>query len=371
MLIKSHATALAAAALLAACGGGSGSEPAQPAAAAAQRNRPLAVGIGNPVAPDEAARQLLDFAEGAFKSQLPERQATMVTGPARYRVYSNGTVLGVAVGSGPNYLLDGVYVMGGAFGSAPQFVGLLTSFITPVQPGSGATGPSNGCHDLDLAGTTGTQTAVTYEYTGQITGNKTVLTQVVGPAMFEALPAVETLVKTSGVLIVDGLPASASAEIRNFHQKTAAGEITHLGSTVATTASTTDYSAATTIKTVYAPAWQDRSAALAQGQTLSADWQSQITRVTTYSIPGFPPTTNTYGDAGATTLRYIGRESLTLPGGTYSTCRFERINMLPGGGWTTEWWLVGTGLLLKSVQASGHAVQTMRAISLSMNGNPL
>lgn len=375
MLITKHTTALAVAALLAACGGGADTTDTTTtpqAAAGAMRARTLAVtAAASTVSPAESARQLMDYAEGAFTNYFPEHQATLSSGPFRYRAYSTGILLGVVVTADPSYVLNGVYVMGGTFGNSPLFVGLLTSFITPVEPGPGPTSPNNGCYDLALVGTQGTQFAVTYAYSGPTTGSKVVQTAVGGTVLFEGQQSVETIVKTSGVLIVGGLPTSASAEIRNYHRKTGDGELTHDGSTVATTAITTDYTSATTTKTVYSPAWVDRMYALTAGQSLLADWSSAITRVTTYSIPGFPNTVNTFSDQSTETVKYVGRESLVLDTGTYNTCRYERVNTVPGRGFSTEWVLVGNGLLLKSVSVVGDVAQTMQATSIQMNGNPL
>jgi serine protease len=79
-----------------------------------------------------AANQLLDFGERNHPTLFPARAATQTFGPFLYRFYpSTGLYLGVAVQSDSAYVLNGVYVQGGAWGNSPAFVGRLTDYITP------------------------------------------------------------------------------------------------------------------------------------------------------------------------------------------------------------------------------------------------
>jgi hypothetical protein len=79
-----------------------------------------------------AADQLLDFGERSYPNLFPLRTTTQSSGPFLYRHYpATGLYLGVAVQSDSAYVLGGVYVMGGAWGNAPTFVGRLADFITP------------------------------------------------------------------------------------------------------------------------------------------------------------------------------------------------------------------------------------------------
>jgi serine protease len=79
-----------------------------------------------------AAQQLLDFGESRYPHLFPVRATTLSSGPFLYRHYpTTGLYLGVAVQSDSTYLLGGVYLLGGAWGNTPSFVGRLTDFITP------------------------------------------------------------------------------------------------------------------------------------------------------------------------------------------------------------------------------------------------
>ncbi len=156
-LVRWAATALMSAAL-AACGGGDG-EPAAAAVAVAQvqprdaaagavqalagtsRKQRLAVTPANTVLDaHESARQLMDFAQAQFPGYFPAHAATTDFAPFVFRHYAaTDTYLGVVVAAGTSYVLGGVYVMGGAFGNQPQYVGQITDFIVPTAPGFTAT----------------------------------------------------------------------------------------------------------------------------------------------------------------------------------------------------------------------------------------
>ena len=106
-----------------------------PAATVTQlRAKALAIAEGG-VAPAEAARQLMDFAEASFAVYFPSHPATQSFAPFVFRYYpETGIYLGVVITAGMGYSENGVYVMGGAFGNQPLFVGPLSAFITPVPP---------------------------------------------------------------------------------------------------------------------------------------------------------------------------------------------------------------------------------------------
>jgi hypothetical protein len=120
---------------LAGCGGGQADVPARSgpqAAIATSRAQALAVSAGSLSASD-AANQLMDFAESAYRQYFPTAEPTQSSAPFLYRYYpSTGVYLGVALSSDGGYSPGGVYVMGGPFGNTPAPVGPLTSFTTPV-----------------------------------------------------------------------------------------------------------------------------------------------------------------------------------------------------------------------------------------------
>lgn len=136
--------------LLSACGGGDLAQPVteksfasdaiawdSPAATAAVRRLALAASAAaspppyGDALPNDAIEQLLNFGEASYAVYFPKHTETLTFQQYRYRYYADtGVYLGVADGSGGT-VAGGVYVMGGAFGSSPSYVGALTSFITP------------------------------------------------------------------------------------------------------------------------------------------------------------------------------------------------------------------------------------------------
>ncbi len=88
-----------------------------------------------PDAPEELARQLMNFGERAYPQFFPQRPPTQASKPFVYRYHpATGVYLGVVVTSGTGYVMDGVYVLGGPFGDTPLYVGLVRDFIVPSVP---------------------------------------------------------------------------------------------------------------------------------------------------------------------------------------------------------------------------------------------
>jgi murein DD-endopeptidase MepM/ murein hydrolase activator NlpD len=100
------------------------------------------------IAPAEAVEQLLNFAEPSYPLLFPTHQPTLAYEKFLYRFYpTSGIYLGVAVnvGSDSGLTEGGVYVMGGEFGNAPTFVGLLVNYVTPsLSPTSAVVGQAGG-----------------------------------------------------------------------------------------------------------------------------------------------------------------------------------------------------------------------------------
>ena len=389
MLYRQHLLALAASALLAACGGGADTATVTPeAAASTMRAHALsskadtsniyvnaAAAAATTVTPEEAAKQLMDYAETVFKVYFPEHQSTLTFGPFRYRVYSTGIILGVVVTAGDATYsgVGDVYVMGGVFGNSPLRVGPLTSFITPtapVDPGPGPTGSGNGCFDLALIDTEGTRSVVTYQHTGSETGTTTVDTLTGALTTFEGQQAREITVKITGTLTTSGQTAAADSQVKNYQRRTGEAEITNYGSSFNNSTVISGFTSTIVSKSVYSPPCVDRSSALAEGQSLTTT-QNLTTTVTT-TITGspvpLPPTTNTSTSSFTQTVKYVGRESVTVPAGTYSTCKYEYNN---SGVVSTNWFIVGKGLGVKSVSTVGNTTQTLQATSVTLNGQRL
>jgi hypothetical protein len=83
-----------------------------------------------------SAHVLIDFGESRFPQFFPIHAPDRYAPPFVYRVYgdANGhlTYLGVVIDGETPFTLDGVFVLGGSFGNAPQFVGPLSAFVSPL-----------------------------------------------------------------------------------------------------------------------------------------------------------------------------------------------------------------------------------------------
>ncbi len=368
MLIKHQVAAVAAAVLLAGCGGGDGTETPQVAAASALRMRALSTqqATTNSVAPEVAAEQLMNYGESALPQYFPGHPTTQTFGPFRYRAYSNGILLGVVVTAGdPTYKpVNSVWVMGGVFGGQPVPVGMVTDYITPTDPNPPPTGANNGCADLSLADAQGTRLVITYAYRGSITGNVTVDTLVGSLTTFEGQQAREITSKSTGTTTVGGQSAAIDLEAKAYQRKTGDAEITNYGLVSTSKSSFSGFNSTTTTKTVWSPAWVDRQYGLALGQTLNVT-QTGSSTITT-SIGGLPGTSTTTPTTLTETVKYVSRESVTVPAGTYNACKYEHSS---GGAVTsTNWVVVGKGVPVKTVSGTGSDTLTIEATAISLNG---
>ena len=369
-MARRHLMALAAAALVASCGGGNVAEPAATPQAAVDGLRAHILAIGN-VSTSEVARQLMDFAESSiYKSFFPGHPATLTFGPFLSRAYSNGVLLGVASGNDRTYP-DGVYVMGGPFGNNPLFQGAVTNFITPVEAGGGTTGANNGCYDLALFDTTGTRLVLSYEIIGEATGNTTIDLLVGAVTGFEGnSQARETTTRNTGTTTAGGQSVPVDFTAKNYARRTGDAEVTEYGDTHVTATTVGGISSTTNSKTVWSPPSIDKQYGLAIGGSYTLT-QTGTTSSSTV-ITGLPARNSTTPTTTTETTKYVGRESVTVPAGSYSTCRFESTTA-GSPGTSTTWVIVGKGVGVKSVDTNGAGVvtQTLQATSLTLNGAKL
>lgn len=387
--MNKHLIAIAAAAFLAGCGGGSDeantSTASTPAAAAAQLRTAMSVQggvkVSAAVSPAQAAEQLLNFAEANFPNYFPSHQATGTFDPFLFRYYpQTGVYVGVVVKANMGYTLDGVYVMGGTdFGSSPIYVGQLSSFITPVDPGTGGpTGPNNGCFDLAAAEQAGSVLLTSYEYTGYSTGNVTTETRVIGPKTFNGFNAIESSSTTTGTLTTMGTAASQDSQGKSYFKRTGDAEVTRYGNQLVTTATVSTPVASTTTTTfdiTYDPPSVDRWAGIALGQSITHTTTAKSTMTLQTTIAGVPmplppQVTVNPPSTSSQTIKFVARESVTVPAGTYSACKFE-ISAPGVSSVQTTWIHNGKGVLLKTSSVINGVTSTQQATSVKLNGQNL
>jgi len=368
-----HLIALAALALLAGCGGGDPSAPniTPEAATTALRAKALEVRAAA-VSTAEAARQLMDFAEGSiYASYFPGHPATQSLPPFLYRYYpSTGIYLGVAAGNDANYP-DGVYVMGGEFGPNPKRVGAVTDYVTLVDPSGGPTGPNNGCFDLALMDTSGTRLIVDMQFTGEMTGTQHLDSTVGNVTGYEGNSlAREMSLRTTGTGTSQGETVNFDLDLRSYQRRSGDAQVTEYGTVLVTGMVQAGLTGSMTTKLVWNPPVVNKQYALASGQSysLSRTGKSTATMVFAGQTLSNTDTNLSYTE----TVKYVGRESTTVPAGTYNTCKFET-RTSTSGSVSTSWVIVGKGIPVKSTDtnASGVITQTGQATSITLNGQRL
>ncbi len=372
-MFKKCLAAAAVAILVTACGGGSDTPAAATPQAAIEALRAQSAALAPmAVTPAAAAEQLMNFGETTFPGYFPTHQATQTTGPFAYRYYpQTGIYLGVVVTPNNDYQLYGVYVMGGAFGSAPSYVGPMTSFINvDIGTGGGGGGTGNGCYDLSLADTQGTHMQLAYQYTGDITGSQTVDTLVGGLATFQGYQARETNVTTTGTQVSQGISVSNNVTLKGYAVRSGTAEMTQYGSILNGTGTAMGITTTTNMTTVYAPPYVDQQYSLPVGQTYTSS-QTVMTSGTVsflgYSNP-IPQQTTTL----SMSVKYVGQESVTVPAGTYNACKMETTSVSNGtASVQTSWIVVGKGIPVKTTMTGGGVNQTIQATSVKLNGASL
>jgi hypothetical protein len=367
---KWSSVAIAAAALIAGCGGGSDTQGLDAAPQAALSATPQAAVLlpGTSVTPEEAARQLMDYAETTFPSLFPGHPTTGSLPPFSYRAYPGGIYLGVVVAEGTPYAYGHVYVVGilGGTLAAPRDVGALTSFITPVvSGGGGGAGSSNGCFDLSLAETQGTHSVIGYTYSGAITGTEIVDSTVGAMTTFEGQSARQSALITTGSHTAAGQTVAINTNGTTYSARTGDGQMTQYGLQTVASGSAGGITFTTTIKTVYSPPFVDNQYSLALGSSIT---QTLAGTATTTIHTGVVPdqVTTSAIPASTSTTTYVGQEQVSVIAGTYSACKYQVTT--PGSSdVTTSWFIVGKGIPVKTT-ISGSVSQTIEANSVVLNG---
>jgi hypothetical protein len=209
--------------------------------------------------------------------------------------------------------------------------------------------------------TIGARTVITTQYTGARVGTTTVEYTVQRQASLEGHEAVAVLERTTGSLTVGGVSYPQDNERTIFSQVRGTTELVQYGWEFPVSITPSPYATSTTItRGVATPPSIDRRAGLAWGQSAEVDQRYRITTTTTTTVtamPGIPPQVSTMdmgiADASLTTT-FAARETLTVPAGTFATCRFE--DRTSTGQVITTWVMAGQGWPLKMrIEKDGQA----------------
>ena len=376
------ALALAAVALVAACGGESNAPMSaqefaaavRPDAPRSDRLRALAAGGGSTAAAAATItnEQLFQWARLTYPELFPGIPATL-TVPYDgkvfdVRAFTNGNYLGVS--NGVAYGL-GSFTGGNLqdFGAVQTFADMVCSKVgcTPTGGGGGGgTGSLNGCtQGFSEAMRTGNTYRVVYLssvlVTPASTGEYTIDGIVNGQASFEGSSATKVTTTTRG----SQFGVAVDATILSYHVSTG----NDLTRTLGTEATATIQGFPATIKAVFAaPASVNDEFTLAAGTSLTKS-ETMTSSTSVQGLPfSLPPSTNT----SSTTHTYEGRETVSVQGRSWDTCRY-RTTTADSPGYTLSWFIYGKGLAAKMEDyTAGGTVQYRGELkSATLNGSAL
>lgn len=390
------------AALLAACGGGGGDPVVAGAAAFNDRNaaaaqppqnnaRALAVvGPGQNVFPlAEPSRQITNaeffaWAQTSFPSLFGTAPAQTISSIPGFdiRAYATGNYLGVSNGT--------IYALGPAtanqlvtLGSVQALACTVAPSICQTPPGGGGGGNTAGNECIDPQSRnppTGFRVNLVYSYTGPISGDQTVDSVVDGPATFEGQSATQVTSTTVGSNTVSAggivSTTTTTSRTRAYVQPGTLAPVRMIGTLNDTTAVTPGITIpgptgpitlpGTTVnsasKSVFNPPSEDIEFTLAVGQSIT----KTTTDTTTITLPQpFGPTTTT----SSATYLYEARESLSVLGRTFDTCRYR--TTLANGSSYQAWFAVGKGVMVQTQTPTPAGQQLIQLKSGTYNGAPL
>ncbi|MEO5734166.1 MAG: hypothetical protein ABIN96_08945, partial [Rubrivivax sp.] len=243
----------------------------------------------------------------------------------------------------------------------------------PAPAPAPAPGAAANCVNTQLAVTVGTVSRINYQYIGPINGTavsvSTVrpLTTYEGQSVYEQFSTVEV----TGTTTAGGFSSQIvnKTEGSSYYNRQSATELPLHGSFFTNSSRTTLFGitsdAVSTVKTVINPPFTDPRFGLAVGQSASLTYPSTST-VTILQPSGQPPTTTTV--QAKFNVRFVGIESVTVPAGTYSTCRFEQVDPDSPNNTTTQWYSVNQGVAVKQVSVTPEGTQTLNATLVQING---
>jgi hypothetical protein len=180
--------------------------------------------------------------------------------------------------------------------------------------------------------------------------------RVNGPAQFQG----QTLLETQSD--VSTIAGSAISSVKSYSDtNTGSGVVTSYGSVGRTTATLAGFSSITDISTLFTPPFVSRVGTLGVGQSITETATESITSTTTLNGVVGAPTTRV--DTTTTTTSVVALERVTVPAGSFNTCKVEITSPTQTGVYTL-WLLVNYGLQVKS-EAAGV---TTSATSITVNG---
>lgn len=310
---------------------------------------------------------VLDWLERSYPDLLPQGTATASYGEYRFRHYPKSGLYAAV-----NIVRGGIYAMGGPFGNRPKHV-----LAWPTNWREVLTDHAAGCWNLDLMFTLGATVTVAWDDGGaQQTNDSThtlaTMATVDGkPLLTEGGHPFVQFDLMEGWINRDGhVQGRATAEWR---ARSGPSEVTLLGRKYS---ELTLGEGATVISNVgthedHLPPFVDRRFSLQPGQSLT---QTRVTKGYRASMATAtsPAQTSNIDRTDTLTTTVVRRETITVPAGTFDTCRVEDTDSATPGRLTTQWIIHGIGIPVQRVVSDhGAVVYRHQAQKVSVNSGRL
>lgn len=289
---------------------------------------------------------------------------------------ATGNYLGISGGE--------AYGLGPFTGNVLQGFGVVQSYATTVCAdgsctssgggGGGSTGNGtlNDCIDPASGSLpAGFRLQVVYTYSGVITGEQTVETVIGSSASFEGQTATLSTSTTRGTNTISAagqtFTVPTTTVVKSYQQPAGNGLLKTLGAETEATIGGITFSGVklpdtvTKSKTVFDPAELNSEFTLQVGQNVTKN-----TTIRTTLVSGTGATTSV---SSATTYTYEARESVTVPAGTYNTCRYKTTTAAGDTG--TVWYIVGKGVPARTESRTSGGTQLIQLKSGNYNGAAL
>ena len=210
----------------------------------------------------------------------------------------------------------------------------------------------------------GTTFQFDYVYSGSFTGGNSSLGSVKRLTTFEGqTDVVEVETDTTNEFQSTGQPAvSEGTKLLSYARRT--GNIDTLYGSIATI--TAGFNQGTVVRTVFSPPFVDERFSLSAGQRQTFTVAGTETSTPPSGLEQVTPVSQ------SVTVAFIGQEQITVPAGTFLSCRFE-ISVAGTARPNVIWYHVGNGVVLKRsdpVGTTGTLTSELQATS-RLNGSPL
>lgn len=223
----------------------------------------------------------------------------------------------------------------------------------PEPPGPPSAADARSCFNAALHTTRGSVTTYRYQlHTAGVARTAQHIATVEGAATFKGQSVTSVAISETV-----STPGQSDELFAGWHYLNVSDDGVHL---VGTASEFSDGSRSITQVLSLSPAAPEFDATLTAGQSSITETSTTVT---------FNGSTRTATLATPVKLTFVGRETVTVPAGTFAeACKFtQEISGIGGGEITTRWLAAGSGLLLRSVTGN----DTQELVSASSNGRQL